>query len=481
VHEPAHNVLDRYEVGTMLGQGGFGIVSYAQNKRCGRECVLKVVNRDVMPNTTKLDSEVEMHASLDHPHIVRIYETFAEASQLCIVMELCNGGELFSAVDKKEGVCSEREARHVFRQIMGAVCYLHGQRVAHRDVKLENFLIKESGVFLSQCTIKLIDFGLAARFEVGSASLMSICGTPDYMAPEVFVGAPYDEKCDVWSCGVVLYTMLSGYMPYGGDSINELIQNLKRRPLCFHQDYWKSISQDAQNLITGTCCKVVANRLSARQTLAESWLKAHETSPLELVDGAAIVQMGANPGGFGELPAWHRALLYHIVCHIEDEYMYGLPKAPLWLDANCNAQLTEAEVYGVPMQSDLIAEFLAKWEQLLDRVDSDGSGSLEYTEFLAATLGVQGQMSLEACTAAFGSFDLDGVGAISMSELRQSLAQILAQDRARFVDAESPPNFPERHEIDKGGVARFRRFVEMLTGSFAQPTAMHVPANHGGA
>merc|ERR1712032_911431 len=134
-----------------------------------------------------------------------------------IVMDLCSGGEL-SISENGE---SEESAQHVLQQAMLAVAYLHGVNIVHRDIKPDNYMLQEKGLPLSASTIKLIDFGMATRYEVGGPpSLTDGCGTPEYLAPEVAanlnVESPYGEKCDIYSCGILLYELLSGSTPFDG-------------------------------------------------------------------------------------------------------------------------------------------------------------------------------------------------------------------------------------------------------------------------
>mmetsp|Transcript_4615 Transcript_4615/g.12883 ORF Transcript_4615/g.12883 Transcript_4615/m.12883 type:complete len:313 (-) Transcript_4615:186-1124(-) len=264
----------RYVLGEVLGRGTFGTVMAAKDLQYGSDCVLKIVERLTAADAAKQDREAEIHKALNHPNIAKVFETFSGALQVCIVMELCKGGELFDALEEQchGRTCSEEESRHIFRQVMCAVSYMHEHGLAHRDLKLENFLIEERDAALSTCTIKLIDFGLAARFRAGIASFKTACGSPHYMAPEIFSGVPYCEKCDVWSCGVVLFTLLSGSMPFDGESTQELIQNIWHEPVRLHQEAWKSVSRDAQELVVRTCCKAVDRRPSSNQVATHPWL-----------------------------------------------------------------------------------------------------------------------------------------------------------------------------------------------------------------
>jgi len=267
------SLSERYEVGEVLGRGAFGTASAARSRQDGRQCVLKVVEEGAVPKLALRHMEAEIHAEMNHRHIVKMYEAFKVKSQFIIAMEMCHGGELFDAV-QSHGVCNNDEARHIFGQVMQAVNHIHSKGVAHRDLKMENFLLKEPAASLMQSTVKLIDFGFASRFEVGKAALTTVCGTPDYMAPEIFRNAPYSSKCDVWSCGVILYILLSGEPPFGGHSMEELVRNLRSTPVSFSQDVWQFVSEPAQLVVRRTCCKSVGMRWSTKQVLEGEWLQA---------------------------------------------------------------------------------------------------------------------------------------------------------------------------------------------------------------
>jgi len=474
MHSPDRRVADCYEVGEVLGQGGFGTVSLARGRQCDRECVLKVVDRDVVPNAAKLDQEVEIHAALDHPNIVRIYERFMEEQQLCIVMELCRGGELLAAVEKEGGVCSEAQTRNIFVQVMQAVNHMHRQGLVHRDLKLENFLIKEHSAPLAECTIKLIDFGLAARFTAGKANLKTMCGTPHYMAPEIFSEAPYDEKCDVWSCGVILYALLSGDLPFYGESVAEVIRDVKSRPLQFRSDAWSSVREDAKRLVMHTCTKVIARRYSAQEVLADAWLRKTEVDVRDPVTRTFTPDMLAYAEQFGEMTCLQRASLHRVAYHMDDEQMKGMREIFVSLDSDGDGKLTKEELLQGADEACLSELECARVAQLFDQLDSDGNGVLEYTEFLAAMTCHRSKMSRKACMAAFRSFDLDGSGSISAEEIRQ----IFARDGG---SSQSVEQVLKRCDINGDGEICFDDFMMMLRESFDGPSSMIISATVGGA
>lgn len=162
--------------------------------------------------------------NLDHPNIIKLYETFEDSRNIYLVMEICEGGELFDRIIDK-GQFSETEARVIFTQMIQAINYCHSNGIAHRDLKPENFLFLTKA---EDSPIKVIDFGLSKHFDEkgGHSAMTTRAGTPYYISPEVLSGN-YDESCDIWSSGVILYILLSGVPPFGGDSDPEILEAVK--------------------------------------------------------------------------------------------------------------------------------------------------------------------------------------------------------------------------------------------------------------
>lgn len=485
-HEAEHNVEESYEVGEVLGRGGFGIVCAARGRLCGRCCVLKVVDRSAVSDPSKLDDEVEIHASLDHPNIVKVYEHFVDQSQLCVVMELCRGGELFDVLQSRGGAVSEVEAKNIFVQVMHAVHYMHSQHLAHRDLKPQNFLIKETDTSLSKCTVKLIDFGMAAPFEEGKVSLKTICGTPGYMAPELLCGAGYDESCDIWSCGAILFNLLFGCMPFSGRTIEETLRNTKRLPVRLPKRASQAVSRAARCMVLRTLCKKPAKRLTAQAVLSDDWLQAVRVKARKATVALVAPQMLDNLQEFGEMSALEQESLHRVAYHLEDADVRGMRQVFLQLDANADGKLTKEEVLEGLSKSELPAKDLARLEELFDVADSDGNGLLDYTEFLAAMMGRQGRLSHQACVAAFRSFDVDKSGTISVKEIRHVLAEehsTGARDggsSAGHSCTESLEKLLERCDSDGDGEISFEEFVRMLRGCPQVPASPSFAA-HGGA
>lgn len=183
-----------------------------------------------------------------------------------MVTEYCEGGELFYYILEKKNL-TEREAAHIMRQSFSALMYLHQNNISHRDIKPENFLLKYKADITN---IKMIDFGLSKDYSEVKV-MQTPSGSPYYIAPEVF-NSSYDAKCDLWSIGVVLYIMLSGKVPFPGDSNKEIIENVIKGEYHFEHETFKNVSPQAKDLISKLLVKDVSKRFSAQEAYNHPWV-----------------------------------------------------------------------------------------------------------------------------------------------------------------------------------------------------------------
>lgn len=202
------------------------------------------------------------------PHIVRLFDVFEEKRFTYIVMEMMAGGQLLRKIAEKE-VYTEREARSVCKILFSAVDYCHKMKIAHRDLKPDNLLLMDEK---DDTSIKIADFGFARRVTKPN-SLTTLCGTAQYIAPEVLTSEGYDQRADMWSAGVIVYILLGGYAPFEG-SIEELASVIQRGAYTFHDEYWKYTSTSAKDLIS-SCLQVNPHlRYTAEEALESDWMTA---------------------------------------------------------------------------------------------------------------------------------------------------------------------------------------------------------------
>jgi len=261
-----------YEVGELLGTGGFAEVKKGVCKETKSSWALKMIKMDTYKkNKAATDDEVEVLQGLKHPGIVLEREVVVTNKHFVIVLELLGGGELFDRIVMREKY-SEDDAKEVTRTILQTVAYLHENKCVHRDLKPENLIFADTS---EQAQLKITDFGFASRFEE-SGKLSQSCGTPEYVAPEILEDKPYDEKCDVWSVGVIVYILLCGFPPFYADEDDELFAKIGAADFEFVEPYWDNVSEKGKEFVDRLLTVKSTVRPSAREALSDPWLTSGE-------------------------------------------------------------------------------------------------------------------------------------------------------------------------------------------------------------
>ncbi|GFR45998.1 hypothetical protein Agub_g7475 [Astrephomene gubernaculifera] len=274
---------DVYKLGKTLGTGGFSVVKLATDRATGVEYACKImalppVGQEVGENeNTREDifKEIDLLCGMNHENVIFLKEYFEEGNKVYLITELLTGGELLEAVLKR-GSYSEAEARLCFVQVLRGIEYLHSKNVVHRDLKLENLLLaKQDDISL----VKIADFGLAKHAVNG---MQTICGTPQYVAPEVIVGAKghvYGPGVDMWSAGVVLYILLGGYPPFWSDSEPQLFDMIRKGKYSFGDPVWNKVSECAKDLIRKLLVVDPTKRLTATEALQHQFILEGNFNP----------------------------------------------------------------------------------------------------------------------------------------------------------------------------------------------------------
>uniref|UniRef100_A0A8C6NK24 Serine/threonine-protein kinase MARK1 n=1 Tax=Nothobranchius furzeri TaxID=105023 RepID=A0A8C6NK24_NOTFU len=258
-----HPHIGNYRLLKTIGKGNFAKVKLARHVLTGREVAVKIIDKTQLNPTSlqKLFREVRIMKVLNHPNIVKLFEVIETEKTLYLVMEYASGGEVFDYL-VAHGRMKEKEARAKFRQIVSAVQFCHQRRIVHRDLKAENLLLD------ADMNIKIADFGFSNEFTVGS-KLDTFCGSPPYAAPELFQGKKYDgPEVDVWSLGVILYTLVSGSLPFDGQNLKELRERVLRGK--YRIPFY--MSTDCENLLKKLLVLNPVKRGSLEQIMKDHWM-----------------------------------------------------------------------------------------------------------------------------------------------------------------------------------------------------------------
>lgn len=282
---------DKYQhMDKIIGSGAFSVIKKCKNRDTLQEYAVKIVDKSILSEKQLIAMKNE-HLVLSHlkknsatKHIIEIKDIYETVRELYIIIELCSGPDLFDYImaqfdttipDKYN--CNEKHVAFIFLQLVKAIRLCHRNGIVHRDIKPENILFQNE----KQLEIKLIDFGLSFDTSLCSKSQMRTqCGSPNYIAPEILLckrnNVGYTSKCDWWSCGIILYTMLSGFYPFHSESNQELYQQIVGSPHNFHNKNWNNISKEAKDLINHLLIKDPKKRYTFKSIIKHPWIVKHK-------------------------------------------------------------------------------------------------------------------------------------------------------------------------------------------------------------
>jgi len=435
-------INEEYLLGETLGQGAFGTVRKAVHKVTNQERAIKILKKR-QQDERKLFLEVNILSKLAHPNIMEIYEFYEDKANFYIVSELCKGGELFDKITEK-GSFKEAEACPIMLQLVSAICYSHSNNIVHRDLKPENIMLDI--VRDDNPMIKLIDWG------------STIKGTPYYIAPEV-IKEVYDEKCDIWSLGVIFYVLLCGYPPFNGDTDVEIMQNVQKGKFVFPEEEWGVISKEAKDLISKMLTYEPSKRISAKQVLLHPWFSHYEEKMKE--DKKVARSAFENMKRFKRNKKFEHATIGFIINQlVSKEDRADLLKQFLFWDKNKDGVLNKEEiiesyrnVYGT-IDEDIV-------ENMIKSIDLDGNGVIDYNEFLNCTMNRNKILSKKNLEYAFNAFDKDGNGSISIDEIMS-----IFKKTSNNVDKKVFEKMMKDADSNGDGAIEFEEFNEIMQKFF---------------
>lgn len=406
-----------------LGQGGYGHVYLAEHRTTKQQRAVKEIEKakanKIPGGKTKFIREVEILGKLDHPNIVHLYELYEDNFRYYVVSELLTGGELFDYIVSSRHL-TEPVAARIMQQVLSAVLFCHQNNIVHRDLKPENLMLESPVTVVENLHIKLIDFGTSCFYDA-SQPLRQKLGTPYYIAPEV-LGSGYNEKCDLWSCGVILYILLCGYPPFPGKTDDEIIRRVRLGKFTFAHSEFDQVSEQAKNFIKRLLVLNPAERPTAQEALQDPWIL---TAPQSTAASPELISSSLQRlSAFRAETKLKQAVLTFINSQVANQTnTRELRETFKRLDRDSNGRLSKEEL--ISAYSQIMSEEEAKTtvENVMQTVDADGNGFIDYSEFIMATMNRHILLSKQNMETAFNMFDKDGSGTITVAEIRAVLGE----------------------------------------------------------
>ena len=415
-----------YKFKEVIGKGSFGIVRTGYRiKEISPHKIYAIKSIDKtkisQSDIDNLEKEIDIISSLDHPNIARFYETFHDERYFHIVTELCRGKELSKLLKQNGGKLNERKCRIIIMKILHAINYCHSHGIVHCDLKPDNIIFEspneeeENEDILNLLDLKLIDFGLSSRIKKNE-KLNNTVGTAYFIAPETIKGA-YDEKCDMWSIGVILYYILSGKFPFTGNSNFEIFEKIQKNEPVF-KNLFKDISQNAIDFIKKCLVKNPNERLSAKECLSHPWLEPifkHIHSDVFLKDNLIL-----NFTSYHKCPQLKKFILKYLVNNMGHTELGPYKSAFYAFDFKNQGIVTKTDIkkifnlYNVDTTDTQI-------KNIMSICDEPSKSFLTYSEFICCCINIGDVLTPEKLINTFLFFDLDNNLLIDSNDLKNTL------------------------------------------------------------
>ncbi|KAK4275457.1 hypothetical protein QN277_018537 [Acacia crassicarpa] len=447
--KPFEDVKQIYRIGKELGRGQFGVTYLCIEISTGRPYACKSISkRKLTSRADKEDMKREIHI-MQHmsgqPNIVEFKGAYEDSHSVHLVMELCAGGELFDRIIAK-GHYSERAAASICRQIVNVVHICHFMGVMHRDLKPENFLLSSKD---EKALLKATDFGLSVFIEEGKV-YRDIVGSAYYVAPEV-LRRRYGKEIDIWSAGVILYILLSGVPPFWAETEKGIFDAVLEGHIDFESQPWPNISDSAKDLVRRMLTQDPKKRITSAQVLEHPWIREDGNASDKPIDSAVLSRMKQ----FRVMNKLKKLALKVIAENLSEEEIKGLRAMFTNMDTDNSGTITYEELKeGLQRLGSKLTE--AEVKQLMEAADVDGNGTIDYIEFITATMHRHRLERDEHLNKAFQYFDKDHSGFITVDELETAMKEYGMGDEGTIKEIISEV------DTDNDGRINYDEFCAMM-------------------
>lgn len=425
----SHNSkIAEYKEIKKLGAGAFSDVVLCDHLQTKTKRALKIVHKSGLSQFQRdpvcMLKEIQILKMLDHPNIIKCFEIFEDDRKFYIATEYCSGGDLFGEIVKMQSFNEAQVAKIIF-QILSALSYCHEKSVIHRDLKPENILILEnkSGIHL-----KIADFGSSCIYEE-EVKITGCFGSSYYLAPEVFFSS-YDEKCDIWSVGIIMYILLTGNPPYVGLDNASIITEIRKAPFRITPDLVEGLSSESVSLMRELLCLDPSIRISASLAIQHPWIEHYRN-----YNGESMKLVLNNLRTFHCHSKLQEAVHIFLASQVtSNEEIKAIRTNFQALDKDGNGKITREELLEEYSKVMEITEASTLVDQVIDNLDQDKDGNIDYTEFLISCNKKLKRVSRENLIIAFNMFDIDGNGKITVEEIKSVLNNDQISTESTWLD-----------------------------------------------
>lgn len=453
---------NNYTILSKLGSGTFGKVYKVQNIILRQIRAMKVVKIDTVnyqDDNQKFLKEIEMLMNLDHPNIIKIFEYYVDELNYYVIMEFAEGGELYDQIYRLKNF-EEKHAAIIMQQLLSSVCYMHSKGIVHRDLKPENIMLESKSS--EDLSVKLIDFGTSNFVKLNQKLSMKV-GTPYYIAPEV-LKTSYNNKCDIWSLGVIMYILLFGSPPFDGPDDQSILKKVKIGKYSMEESEWSHISSGGKDLIKRMLTYNPDERISAEEALKHEWfqcLRNKDTNTMEMAARMNIISQKPfeNLRKFNAKQKIQQATIAFLVHHVSSmDMVKELKQIFRELDVDGNGTLSYEEIKnGFNKFSGTKKLSEEEFEEIMKTIDSDKNECIEYQEFIAATINLEKLLTDEYLKIAFNAFDKDGSQELSADEIKEALGLIEEDTDTKVIS-----DIIKEIDVNGDGSISFEEFKQLM-------------------
>ena len=413
------NPEDDYKKTKFLGKGTFAVVFEVKNKLTGIIRAMKNFQKANPKFTEKqILNEISILTQMDHPNVLKIFSFYINNQNYSIITELCSGGQLYEEINYK-GPFNEKKSSYILYQILSALNYCHKMNIIHRDIKPENILIMErDNEDQDLLYVKIADFGTAKIFKENQNENLLV-GSPYYIAPEV-LDKNYNEKCDLWSCGVLLYIFLTSKPPFNGNNNKEIFEATKKGVYDIKTSPWNLISKNAKDLITKLLEYDVNKRISAEEALKHNWFKENKCKEkFNNIENKVITEkLINNLINYKSVSVIQETALAYLVHNFnQTKSVINACKLFSIIDVNGDGKINEKDLYN-GLKNIIKRKYLENdCKQIFNNIDMNHSGFIEYEEFVRAAVDKKEFFTEKFLRFAFNYFDKDHNNSIDYNEI----------------------------------------------------------------